>query len=102
MIRPTPEDSARFAETCSPMVRAMAQAMRDRFKELGIPAPFSDDDTAWCDLADIAIRAVPPPLMVPPDGDGEFDDRDMRPGYISQARYQARAAMVAAKAGPEF
>lgn len=31
--------------------------MRDRFMELGFKAPWSDDDSAWTDLADIAVSA---------------------------------------------
>jgi hypothetical protein len=60
MIRPTSEERVRFSECCSHEVCEAARAMRDRFKELGMRAPFSDDDAAWCDLADIAIRAAQP------------------------------------------
>lgn len=55
VIRRTPEERAHFAEVCSPGVRAAANALHDRFDQLGVRPPFADDDTAWTDLADIAI-----------------------------------------------
>ena len=58
MLRPTVEERDRFRQDCSPVVNVAAEAMRNRLRELGIRSPFADDDTAWCDLADVAIRAA--------------------------------------------
>lgn len=58
VIRPTAIDRQRFAEVCPRATCAAARALRDRFKSLGLRAPFSDDDAAWPDLADIALRAA--------------------------------------------
>jgi hypothetical protein len=71
MIRPTPEERVRFSERCASSVCAAARALRDRFKELGIRAPFSDDDAAWCDLADVALRGAKATGKSPADLIGE-------------------------------
>jgi hypothetical protein len=58
MLRPAASDRRHFQETCREDVRAAASAMRDRIKDLGFGAPYSDDSTAWTDLADVALRAA--------------------------------------------
>lgn len=55
--RLTDSERIRFSITASPETRRVASAMFARFEQLGIRPPFEKNDTAWCDLADIAIKA---------------------------------------------
>jgi hypothetical protein len=57
-LRRTPEERAVFSKSCSAQVRAAADAMYERFVELDIEPPFAADDSAWPDLADIALRTA--------------------------------------------
>jgi hypothetical protein len=57
VIRPTAEDRDEFRKTCGPAITAAAAAMRGRFAELGTWPPFDPEDSAWADLADIAVSA---------------------------------------------
>jgi hypothetical protein len=60
------DDRAAFADDCGPAINAAARALRNRFKVLGVRAPFKDDDLAWCDLADIAIKEWERVVNIPP------------------------------------
>lgn len=58
IIRRTPEERVAFKDNCPPYVKAAAKAMFDRYAELGYKPPYGEDDGAWEDLADIAIRVA--------------------------------------------
>ena len=57
-IRPTSSDRVWFRDNCASDVKAAAKAMFNRFAELGFKPPYGENDGAWEDLADFALRAA--------------------------------------------
>lgn len=60
VIRPTVAERHAFLADAPRAVKAAAEAMILRFRQVRYTLPFSPEDTAWTDLADVALRAAYP------------------------------------------